>query len=109
MLGKIDAATFAFKSRELRGLETQLTLEIDTAERVSHEIIDLAIEAYELSQCLGERWVTADYAAKRRILEILCLNHTLVDVSLSVSTRKPFDLLAKGLILKDSRGDRIRT
>ena len=23
--------------------------------------------------------------------------------------RKPFDLLAKGLILKDSRGDRIRT
>ena len=51
----------------------------------------------------------ADHAAKRRIFEILCLNGSLVDVSLSVSMRKPFDLLAKGLILKDSRGERIRT
>jgi DNA invertase Pin-like site-specific DNA recombinase len=107
MLDEIDAATFAFKSRELRDREAELKLEIDTADRGRHEIIDLAIKAFELSQSLREQWVTADYAAKRRILEILCLNCSLVDVSLSVSMRKPFDLLAKGLILKDSRGDRI--
>ena len=109
MLEEIDAATFAFKSRELRDREAELKLEIDTADRGRHEIIDLAIKAFELSQSLREQWVTADYAAKRRILEILCLNCSLVDVSLSVSMRKPFDLLAKGLILEDSRGDRIRT
>lgn len=63
-------------------------------------------KAFELSQALRQQWVTADYAAKRRILEILCLNCTLVDVNLSVSTRKPFDLLSKGLASKDSRGDR---
>ena len=102
MLEEIDAATFAFKSRELQDREAELKLEIDTADRGRHEIIDLAIKAFELSQSLREQWFTADYAAKRRILEILCLNCSLVDVSLSVSMRKPFDLLAKGLILKES-------
>ncbi|MFN9182031.1 MAG: hypothetical protein ACK6DN_03005 [Planctomycetota bacterium] len=102
MLEEIDAAKFAFKSRELRDREAELKLEIDTADRGGHEIIDLAIKAFELSQSLREQWFTADYAAKRRILEILCLNCSLVDVSPSVSMRKPFDLLAKGLILKES-------
>lgn len=109
MLGEIDAATFAFKSRELRDLEAELKAEIDTTDQGRHKIIDLAIKENELWQSLRQQWFTADYAAKRRLLEILCLNCTLVDVSLSVSMRKPFDLLAKGLTLKDSRGDRIRT
>ena len=56
-----------------------------------------------MSSLHPQRWVTADYAAKRRILEILCLNCTLDDANLCVSMRKPFDLLAKGLVLKDSR------
>jgi hypothetical protein len=86
-----------------------LKLEIDTADQGRHEIIDLAIKAIELLQSLGEQWFTADCDAKRRTLKILCLNGTLVDVSLSVSMKKPFDLLAKGLILEESRGDRIRT
>ena len=64
MLEEIDAATYAFKSRELRDREAELKLEIDTADRGRHEIIDLAIKAFELSQSLREQWVTADYAAK---------------------------------------------
>jgi site-specific DNA recombinase len=53
------------------------------------------------------RGITADYAAKRRILEILCLNCSFDGASLVATMRKPFDLLAKGLLQKDSRGDRI--
>ena len=105
MLEEIDADTFASKSRELRDREAELKLEIDVADRGRHEIIDIAIKAFELSQTLREKWLTADYAAKRRILEILCLNWTLDDVTLVPTMRKPFDLLAKGLISKDSRGD----
>jgi hypothetical protein len=81
-----------------------LKLEIDVADRGRHEIIDIAVKAFELSQSLRARWVTADYAAKRRILEIVCLNCTLDDVNLCATMRKPFDLLAKGLVSKDSRG-----
>ena len=109
MLEEIDADTFASKSRELRDREAELKLEIDVTDRGRHEIIDVAVKAFELSQTLRSKWLTADYAAKRRILEIICLNCSLDDVNLCATRRKPFDLLAKGLVSKDSRGVRIRT
>lgn len=108
MLEEINADTFAAKSRDLREREAELKLEIDVADRGRHETIDIAVKAFELSQTLRAKWVTADYAAtKRRILEIVCLNCTLDDVNLCATMRKPFDLLAKGLVSKDSRGDKI--
>jgi len=82
-----------------------LKIEIDVADRGRHEIIDIAVKAFELSQSLREKWLTAVYSAKRRLLEIICLNWTLDDVSLVPTMRKPFDLLAKGLVSKNSRGD----
>ena len=84
-----------------------MKLEIDVADRGRHETIDIAIKAFELSQSLREKWFEADYAAKRRILEILCLNWTLDGATLVPEMRKPFDLLAEGLDLKDSRGGEI--
>ena len=84
-----------------------MKLEIDVADRGRHETIDIAVKAFELSQSLREKWLAADYAAKRRILEIICLNWILDGVSLFPTMRKPFDLLAKGLISKDSRDDGI--
>ncbi|MFK8112250.1 MAG: zinc ribbon domain-containing protein [Rubripirellula sp.] len=107
LLEEIDATTYAETARDLRDREAELKLEIDVADRGRHEIIDIAVKAFELSQSLRQRWVTADYDAKRRILEIVCLNCTLVDASLVVTMRKPFDLLAEGLVSKDSRADRI--
>jgi hypothetical protein len=62
-----------------------------------------AVKAFELSQDLRAKWFAADYAAKRRILEILCLNWKLVGVSLVPEMRKPFGLRAKGLLKKDHR------
>jgi site-specific DNA recombinase len=107
MFEEITAETFASKNRELRDRTAELQLEIEVCDRGRNETIDIAIKAFELSQSLRERWVTADYSAKRRILEILCLNFSLDDVTLVPEWRKPFDLLAKGLDPKDSRDDRI--
>ena len=109
MLEEINADTFASKNRELRDRTSELQLEIEVCDRCRNETIDIAVKAFELSQSLRDKWLTADYAAKRRILEIICLNCTLVDASLVVTMRKPFDLLAKGLVSKDSRGDPRRT
>lgn len=47
--------------------------------------------------------------APPKILEILCLNWMLGGVSLDPEMRKPFDLLAEGLLQEGSRGDWIRT
>jgi DNA invertase Pin-like site-specific DNA recombinase len=105
LLEEIDADTYASKATELRDEEARLRLEIESCSRNREEIADLAVKTFELSQSLQAQWVTSDYAAKRRILEIVCLNWRLVDGSLCPTMRKPFDLLAEGLVLNNSRGD----
>lgn len=103
---EIDGDRYARKNRELRERESRLTLEAEAQTRGRHENADLAIKAFELSQNLIAKWDRADFDAKRRLLEIVCLNLTLVDVTLSPEWRKPFDLLVEGLPLEKSRGDR---
>lgn len=107
LLDEIGSETYAEKATKLRDEETKLRLEMEALTRERYEIADIAIKAFELSQNLRSQWVTADYAAKRRILEILCLNFSLDGVSLCPTMRKPFDMLAEGLVWKNSRGERI--
>jgi site-specific DNA recombinase len=82
-------------------------LQVESLARSHNEDGDIAVKAFELSQSLMDKWVTADYAAKRRILEIVCLNFSLNDVTLCPIWRKPFDVLAEGLFVQPSRGERI--
>ncbi|HWE03405.1 MAG TPA: recombinase family protein [Tepidisphaeraceae bacterium] len=109
LIGEIDGETFTAKSTEMRDRIASLKLLVDAADRRLDEKSDLAIKAFELSQRLEQKWLTAGGAAKRRILDILCLNLKLRDVSIEFTMRKPFDLLAEGLFLKNNRGYRIRT
>lgn len=104
---QIDEATFAGKQTELRDRLASIKLQLDVLERSHDETADLALKVFELSQTLRGQWLTADYATKRRILEIVFLNCRLDDVTLVPQIRKPFDALAEGLISKESRGDRI--
>ena len=69
------------------------------------ETAEIAVKAFELSQTLTEKWLNADYRAKHQLLEIVCLNFSLEDVTLVPTIRKPFDVLAKGLVSENSRGD----
>jgi len=90
---------------ELTDCIAQLTLLTEMAHRGSDEHVDLARKAFGLSQSLAERWVNAGYGAKRQILEIMCLNFWLDDVSLVLEWRKPFDVFVGGLSVSSSRGD----
>ena len=76
-------------------------------DRSHDENAELAAKVFELSQTLRSQWLTADYSAKRRILETVFLNCVLDDVTLVPTMRKPFDVLAEGLVSEKSRGDRI--
>jgi len=102
---EINADTFSSKSVELRDREDDLDVRLEAAKRGHRESADMAIKVFELSQTLCSKWETADYAAKRRILEIICLNFRLEGATLVPEWRKPFDLLAKGLPVQSSRGD----
>lgn len=100
---EIDQDTYARKSTELRDRLAGLKLQLDALDRGHDETAELAAKVFELSQTLKQQWVTADYAAKRRILEIVFLNCTLEDVTLCPTIRKPFDVLAEGLLSENSR------
>jgi hypothetical protein len=101
---QIDEATFVRKQAELRDRLASIKLQLDIVDRSHDETADLALKVFELSQTLRQQWLTADYAAKRRILEIVCLNCRLIDATLCPTIRKPFDVLAEGLLVPDSGG-----
>ena len=94
---------------ELRDRLASIKLQLDAVDRSHDEMAELAVKAFELSQTLRAQWLTADYAAKRRILEIVLSNCTLNDATLCPTIRKPFDVLAEGLLSKESGGDGNRT
>jgi DNA invertase Pin-like site-specific DNA recombinase len=103
----IDQATYGRKGTELRDRLASIKLQLDALDRSHDEMGELASKVFELSQTLRQQWLTADDAAKRRILEIVCLNCTLDGATLCPEMRKPFDVLAEGLISKNSRDDKI--
>ena len=104
---EVDETVFAGKQTELRDRLANIKLQIEAVDRSHDETAELASRVFELSQTLTQKWVEADVFEKRRILEIVFLNCVLDDVTLVPTIRKPFDVLAKGLISKNSRDDRI--
>lgn len=107
LLNEIDSPTFAAKNTELQDRISELELQADVFKRTDAETGEIALKAFELSQSLADKWVDADYRAKRQLLEIICLNFRLDDVKLVPEMRKPFDVLAEGLDPGKYRGDRI--
>jgi site-specific DNA recombinase len=86
---------------------SDVALKIEATNRDRSEQAELAIRTFELSQALESKWLGADYSAKRQILETVFLNLTLNGVSLCYEMTKPFDALAKGLLVSSNRGDKI--
>ncbi len=94
---------------ELRDRVAKLTLQIEATDRKKDEKSDLAVRVFELSQDLRRKWLTADYAEKRRLLNFVCLNFTLRSVSLEITMRRPFDDLIEPPLVFNSGEGEIRT
>ncbi len=103
----VNQTTYANKRTEIVLRQSRFSLMPSTAH--ARKWGELTSKVFELSQVLRQKWLTADCDEKRRILEIVCLDFSLVDVTLVPTKRKPFDVLAEGLLVQSSRGDRIRT
>ena len=78
-LGEIDAATFSKKNTELSDRINAITTQVEAVDRRRDDPADLALNLSELSQSPAEKWLAADYAARRRILESTSWNvHSMV-------------------------------
>jgi site-specific DNA recombinase len=109
LVGSVDEQTFTTKNLELRDRAANLTLQLESTDRSKDENADLAVRVFELSQRLREQWFSADFAVKRRLLSLICLNFVLKGVSLSIATRRPFnDLIERPLVSESGEGG-IRT
>ena len=82
---------------------------MEATDRKKDEKGDLALRVFELSQRLREKWLTADFPVKRRLLNLVFLNLVLEGVSLVITCRKPFNSLVEGLSVSESGEGGIRT
>jgi site-specific DNA recombinase len=107
LMKEIDSDAFARKSTELRDRIATLAVNLESVDTTRGEQAEQAIKVFELSQNLSSQWLTAEYATKRQILDMVFSNFRLNGVTLCYEMRKPFALLAEGLLVSSNRGDKI--
>ncbi|MSR59741.1 MAG: recombinase family protein [Planctomycetaceae bacterium] len=103
----VDEATFKAKSAELAHEAAKVMEVVDSLGDYDPARGDAALAIFKWSQNAAEIWRGSNNALKRDILDSVCLNRTLSDVSLVTTKRKPFDILVERPLFSESRGDRI--
>lgn len=66
---------------------------------------DLAAETIELSYQIDRLYLTANSSQKRKLLRTILSNCILNGATLTPIYRKPFDLIAKGVVSNNKLGD----
>lgn len=109
LAGAVDKNTFTAKTALHKEELDRIEADIQTSRAAPLTGLEQAVEAFDLAQTAAERWRVSTKEERRAILEAVLLNRTLNATSLVTTKRKPFDVLAEGPILKQSRGNWIRT
>jgi site-specific DNA recombinase len=109
LAGTLDQDTYSAKSNQLKSDLKGVEESYEKVVALEHVNSELGLKLFDWSQNVGDLWLCSNNMQKREILNLLCLNRTLSDVSLVLTKTKPFDFLAERLAVQSSRGDRIRT
>jgi hypothetical protein len=99
----IDEATYNVKSAELKSDSLKAEEEIEKLNDVQTLDADLGLKLFDWRQNVAELWLSSNNRQKREILDLLCLNRAMSDVSLLLANRKPFDFLSERLKCQSSR------
>ena len=109
LAGGVDEPTFQTKSAELKSETMKVQEAIEGLGEVDPVRGEAALAVFDWCQNAAEVWRGSNSAQRREILCSVSLNRTLTDLTLVTTKRKPFDVLAEGPSLGNSRGDWIRT
>lgn len=107
LAGAVDEATFRAKSAELGGQMAVVEESLRKLGESDKHRGEVARTVFGWSQNAADLWRGSNSSVRRDILDLVCLNRTLGDVTLYAPKRKPFDVLAEGLKIENSRGERI--
>ena len=107
LAGTVDDEAFKAKTAELKADTARVTEEIDAGGDVDPARGKAVLAVFDWSQKAAEIWRGSNTTARRQILDSICLNRQVSDVTLVTTKRKPFDFFVERLDLKKSRGDTI--
>ena len=107
LAGTVEEVVYKAKSNELKSEAKKAEESLLALGDVDPARGEIALAIFDFSQNAAERWRGSNNAVRREILDLVCLNRVLGDLSLDATKRKPFDVFAERLEIKNSRGDRI--
>jgi hypothetical protein len=102
LTGTVDQESYGNKANEIKSDLKGIEEAIEKANGQETVDSELGVKLFDLSQNLGDLWLGSNTTQKREILNLVCLNRTLSDVSLVLQKTKPFDLLAERLSVQSS-------
>ncbi len=103
--GIIDEAVFQTKSAELKCFENEVRESAEAAVVFDPAQAERVLKTFDFSQKAAEEWRGSNNSRRREIIEAVSLNRAVSDVSLCVTKRKPFDILAERPSFVNGRGD----
>lgn len=107
LAGTIDEVVYKAKSNELKSEAAKADEALAELGDVDPARGETALALFDWTQRAADVWRGSNNAVRRQILDSVCLNRILGHVNLVATKRKPFDVLAEELNLKNSRGDMI--
>lgn len=105
--GSVDESVYKSKTNELKAESADVDESLAEMGDVDQSRGELAVTLFDWTQKVAEVWRGSNNSVRRQILDSICLNRTLSDVTLVTKKRKPFDVFAERLDLRNSRDDRI--
>ena len=105
LAGTVEEIVYEAKTNELNAEATKADEALAQLGDVDPERGDTALALFDWTQRVAEIWRGSNNRVRREILDAVCLNRTLSDLTLNATKRKPFDVLAEGLEINKSRGD----
>ena len=105
LAGTVDDDAFKAKTAELKADTARVTEEIDAGGDVDPARGKAVLAVFDWSQKVAEIWRGSNTTARRQILDSICLNRQVSDVTLVTAKRKPFDFFVERLDLKKNRDD----
>lgn len=107
LAGTVDDVIYASKSAELKAEVARAEEDMAALGDVDPARGQMALVLFDWTQRATDIWRGSNNAVRRQLLDTICLNRGLSDVTLVTEKRKPFDAFAEGPVLQNSRGDRI--
>lgn len=107
LAGTVDEGTYKAKASDLKVEEAKIDESLAGMGEIEAERAESALKLFDWTQNAAEIWRGSNNTVRREILDVVCLNRMVSDVSLVTTKRKPFDVLSEGLELDNSRAERI--